>query len=313
MKRSGKSNLRTLPLLEWKKGDVSQYARDIGLGSDVADALMDLCGEDIVRAGPPDRESFHSIFSSRLGSPQQCTAALDAFAQRYRKVILRVYDANGGVREGIARAILLVNSMTRKWFGGAFHCGVEVYGKEWAFGRAGIYSTMPLQEVMGHRLRESVPMPVNAQAAPSQCSLLDPTEVDTLADMMKKVYPAGSYDLLNRNCCSFANEFCQKLGVGPIPAWCNRAANVAHAVSTEGRRILDGAGNIHGDEGEMMLGHASQMFARGEISREEYVILRERTRRYSKEAGEHVPAQLHVRENSEKKDSKLRVAGEISL
>ena len=66
MKRSGKSNSHSA---SWrKKGDVSQYARDIGLDP-TSQMRMDLCGEDIVRAGPPTESHFTAYSHRELAPP----------------------------------------------------------------------------------------------------------------------------------------------------------------------------------------------------------------------------------------------------
>merc|ERR1712194_720802 len=41
---------------------------------------------------------------------------------------------------------------------------------------------------------------------------------------MLEEYPGHDYDLLRRNCTHFADDFCQRLGVGGIPGWIHRLA-----------------------------------------------------------------------------------------
>ena len=56
---------------------------------------------------------------------------------------------------------------------------------------------------------------------------------------MEKDWVGPSYDLLKRNCCSFCNEFCVNLGVGPLPGWVNGLAGT-------GAQIYDITTNAHG-------------------------------------------------------------------
>merc|ERR1712226_984265 len=49
---------------------------------------------------------------------------------------------------------------------------------------------------------------------------------------MVEEYPGDDYDLLRRNCCHFADDFCQRLGVGSIPGWIYRLARVGAGVAT---------------------------------------------------------------------------------
>ena len=45
-------------------------------------------------------------------------------------------------------------------------------------------------------------------------------------------WPGDDYDLLRRNCCHFADEFCLNLGVGPIPGWIHRFARIGSTLDS---------------------------------------------------------------------------------
>jgi hypothetical protein len=160
----------------------------------------------------------------------------DIFSRRYRQVTLRIYDVTGGLKPWQEKAVLAINVAARSWIGGAYHVGVEVYGKEWAFGGGGVYWTNPKQEVMGHAFRESVIMPhtgMDPSEVPSADggSLLEPKEVSMLCEeALSPMWVGSSYDLIHRNCCHFADVLCSKLGVGTIPKWINRVARGASSV-----------------------------------------------------------------------------------
>jgi len=51
-------------------------------------------------------------------------------------------------------------------------------------------------------------------------------EIESLLEVLKYEYTGGDYDLLRRNCCHFADDFCQRLGVGRIPGWLYRLARI---------------------------------------------------------------------------------------
>ncbi|CAE7641900.1 desi2 [Symbiodinium sp. CCMP2592] len=50
-----------------------------------------------------------------------------------------------------------------------------------------------------------------------------------------------SYNVFRRNCCHFADEVCEILGVGNIPEWTYRLANIG-STAAEVIRVLDAPG-----------------------------------------------------------------------
>ncbi len=101
----------------------------------------------------------------------------NAFDKRRRQVIVRVYDVTGGLGPKGKSALLMVNKIFRSSLGGAYHCGVEVYGLEWAFGDGGVYCTYPKKEIMGHHFREVVRMPIGTGTAVSAVSAVSDVSV----------------------------------------------------------------------------------------------------------------------------------------
>jgi len=123
-------------------------------------------------------------------------------------VILHIYDAGG------TEMVKNVNTLLRAVGTGAFHTGVELYGKEWSFGftndgSSGIFSCPP-RSCKTHRYREAVPM---GETPMSQM------EVEDLLMQLASDWRGGHYDVLRRNCTHFSEEFCRRLGVGPLPHW----------------------------------------------------------------------------------------------
>jgi hypothetical protein len=223
------------------------------------------------------------------------------FWTRYRQVTLRVYDVTGGLTPVQQKAVLAVNRAARHLLGGAYHVGVEVYGKEWAFGAGGIYWTQPKHEVMGHSFRESIVMPPGGREVPSDdgSSLLTPKEIDLLCgpNGLSLMWVGTSYDLIYRNCCHFADVFCTKLGVGTIPKWINRVARGAASVDASlkslksavmfGRssRGMSSGVSAGPDHGVDLVKIANDMLSSGKISRDEYNRMMETNRKIQQDQG----------------------------
>jgi len=134
-------------------------------------------------------------------------------------VWLHIYDVFGALEK--------VNSFMKPVGSGAFHAGVEVYGKEWSYGYAtegmeGVYWTKPRCNDR-HRYRESV----NMGGTP-----LTETEVLMLVLEMKNHWPGFAYDILVRNCCHFSDALCRRLAVGPAPEWLMHLAGAGAALAS---------------------------------------------------------------------------------
>jgi len=125
-------------------------------------------------------------------------------------------------------------------FGGVFHAGVEVNGLEWSYGMSlcesmpGISCVEPRTHP-AHRYRQTV------QLRNTKCSA---EEIAELLSQVIEDYPGDDYDLLRRNCCHFADDFCRRLGAGRIPGWVHRLARVGAFAdfalqAVTGRKLLN--------------------------------------------------------------------------
>jgi hypothetical protein len=140
-------------------------------------------------------------------------------------VLLHIYDVS---QEDSVHKInkWLAHRKNPLKFGGIFHAGVEINGLEWSFGASdketvpGISCCEPRSHAQ-HRYRETVVL------KPSKLSKGD---VGELLSKMLEEYPGDDYDLLRRNCCHFADDFCRRLGAGGIPSWVHRLARVGAGV-----------------------------------------------------------------------------------
>jgi hypothetical protein len=101
----------------------------------------------------------------------------------------------------------------------AFHCGVEIFGREWSFqqtmnGGTGVFCCMP-------RKCHSV---TYAESVRMGSTPLSHETVKRLLERLRREWRGSSYDLLKKNCCHFCQEFCQYLKVGSLPEYITSAA-----------------------------------------------------------------------------------------
>jgi len=142
-------------------------------------------------------------------------------------VYIHIYDVS---QESSIRKLnrFLANKLSPLKFGGVFHAGVEVSGLEWSYGASSV-ETIPgivCHEVKTHpqhRYRQTVSMGYTSFTG---------EQVAELISEMVENYPGWDYDLLRRNCCHFADDFCQRMGVGRIPGWIYRFARVGAGFDT---------------------------------------------------------------------------------
>ncbi|KAJ9446279.1 DeSI-like protein [Diplonema papillatum] len=119
--------------------------------------------------------------------------------------------------------------------GGAFHGGVEVCDIEYSFGGTsegtGVFMCEP-RMCSSHRYRESIYM------GDTQMTV---EELAAMVEAMSAEWDGPSYNLLSRNCCSFSDEFCVRLGVGNTPAWVNKFATIGASARDLGNSKLGDA------------------------------------------------------------------------
>eukprot|EP00411_Alexandrium_monilatum_P031077 CAMPEP_0175369364 /NCGR_PEP_ID=MMETSP0095-20121207/20655_1 /TAXON_ID=311494 /ORGANISM="Alexandrium monilatum, Strain CCMP3105" /LENGTH=333 /DNA_ID=CAMNT_0016667481 /DNA_START=92 /DNA_END=1091 /DNA_ORIENTATION=- len=139
-------------------------------------------------------------------------------------VTLNIYNIGTG-KMGKA-----LNRFLRTLGTGAFHCGVEVYGREWSFsdtedgGGFGVFCSRP-RRCEGHNYSESVRM---------GRTNMTQSEVLKLIQLLTGYWPVAAYNTLTKNCCHFCNEFCLRLRVGSIPGWVMNLAGTGAAIMETG-------------------------------------------------------------------------------
>lgn len=169
-----------------------------------------------------ESEESSSSSTEPCSSPEDATQ--DGRSPRNR-VMLNIYDVSR--RE----AVRVMNAVLAHWLapvklGGAFHVAVEVFGMEWSYGRTfrdsrpGVVGLPPRRDP-NHTFRQTVHL---------GCTPLSMEAVTKLISELIEDYPGRSYDVLRRNCCHFADDFCKRLSVSPIPNWVHRLARFGAGV-----------------------------------------------------------------------------------
>jgi hypothetical protein len=153
------------------------------------------------------------------GLPQPTLPGAMPSFRRGAMVVLHIYDLGKG------EETQALNRILRVFGSGAFHCGVEVFGKEWSYRGAnrvgtGVFNCQP-RHCMSHTYCESVPMGE---------TYLSEGEVTALLSWLESEWAALAYSVLRHNCCHFADILCNHLGVGAIPSWVKSLADAAAAV-----------------------------------------------------------------------------------
>jgi len=136
-------------------------------------------------------------------------------------VSLQIYNVS---REGAIWWLntALANEALPIKFGGAFHVGVEVGGLEWSYG----FSSRESQSGVACKLPKCDQRHVFRQTLHLGVTRLSADQVSAILRDLIDEYPGCNYDLLQLNCCHFAEDFAHRLGVGPIPGWLCRLARV---------------------------------------------------------------------------------------
>eukprot|EP00933_Yihiella_yeosuensis_P064560 TRINITY_DN67997_c0_g1_i1.p1 TRINITY_DN67997_c0_g1~~TRINITY_DN67997_c0_g1_i1.p1 ORF type:complete len:447 (-),score=81.89 TRINITY_DN67997_c0_g1_i1:118-1458(-) len=176
------------------------------------------------------------LHEAALWDPPSPSTASAALAGRYNDpkpeehglpVRIHVYDVSQEESiQKINRVLAHKSSPIR--FGGVFHAGVEVNGLEWSFGfsasetHPGVSCVEPKTHPQ-HHYRQTVYLGRTIVQAEDIA--------DIITDLIEE-YPGDDYDLLRRNCCHFADDFSQRLGVGGIPGWVIRLARLGATLDT---------------------------------------------------------------------------------
>jgi hypothetical protein len=156
-------------------------------------------------------------------------------AKAFHPVFVHIYDVS---REDAIQRLnrILAHRLSPVKLGGVFHAGVEVDGCEWSYGfmedseDSGVEGVLPRMHPC-HHFRQTVDMPWTP---------LRRDQIQAVISELCDEWRGCDYDLLRRNCCNFADEFCQRLGVGRIPRWVCRLARIGARIDSV-MRLAQGA------------------------------------------------------------------------
>mmetsp|Transcript_91495 Transcript_91495/g.264026 ORF Transcript_91495/g.264026 Transcript_91495/m.264026 type:complete len:252 (-) Transcript_91495:58-813(-) len=168
-----------------------------------------VCGMETGSSGRRGMSPRSEVLRPTGNSPHVTSAPGRVYRER---VLVRVYD--------LGRTVLTRwhNEVSKGY--GAFHTGVEVYGREWSFGMTfddystGVTCNPPMMNP-DHNFRETLCMGYTS---------MSPKEVLRVIEEMKKDWKGCTYHVLNRNCHCFSDELCVRLGVSRLPSWVNQLA-----------------------------------------------------------------------------------------
>jgi len=101
-----------------------------------------------------------------------------------------------------------------------FHCGVEVYQCEWSYSATGSTSGA---ESPANRISCCQPKTCEGQAytesLPLGTTAASEDEVLKILQALRRSWSTTGTERQGRTCVLFAEEFCQRLGVQPLPEW----------------------------------------------------------------------------------------------
>jgi len=155
-----------------------------------------------------------------------CHASHEAVEERreHTAVFLNVYDLNEDWLQtnNLFRDVLKI--------GGAFHTGIQVHEHEWSYGQHGVSSTEPRMH-QTHIYRQSILMGTTRKSASEVLELIKRHIIPR--------WQGSDYDLLRRNCCTFADFLCMRLVRKRIPGWVSRFSKMASHASSGLGKVVD--------------------------------------------------------------------------
>lgn len=159
---------------------------------------------------------------------------LDTSQFQPNEVFLNVYDLGDTDTFTFINRLSTVNNNVL--LGGVFHTSVAVYSVEWCYGYTDDGTTgvdhLPPRSLRTHTYRTTVPL---------GCTPLSNDEVDGLIARLSEKWPGAAYDVLHKNCMTFAEELLQELQVRRMPRWVTRASHTASLIDSVSQTVLNGA------------------------------------------------------------------------
>jgi len=166
------------------------------------DAVLLLPTREPSAATTASTNSAASTFSANASaiSIRSCSPGMSG-ESALGQVTLNIYDL------GQSQTSRAINRVFGHVGMGVFHCGVEIYGREWSFRKcpegSGVFACRP-RCCPGHHFSESIPM---------GHARLNKTAALRLISTVSQGWHGTQYSMLRRNCCHFSREFCRLLEV----------------------------------------------------------------------------------------------------
>lgn len=192
----------------------------------VPDLGFDLSPPVGLGAAPQDRRSA-------------CQTEQRSFPQAPVDVILNIYwqravqtDEHGRVQRSMYGNELSIGSQWMKDILGVYHVGIEVHSTEYTFGHYRAPGTQQVGDagsgVFSHEPRRPGPNCVFKKSEVLGSTTVAAGQVaDICAALGGDNWSKASYNKIHHNCVDFCKTMGAKLGVGEIPTWCYRGAEVA--------------------------------------------------------------------------------------
>jgi hypothetical protein len=177
--------------------------------------------------------------------------------RRNNRIQLHIYDLLSqdalmqlpmGFMCEIGRVFNDVNSACHDLGTGAYHVGVEINGVEYAYGatntvgKSGVFACTP-RSSPGYQYRTTIDFgelplvrsswvtltkQIEGRDKPSTVytQVEEYVEGEQVIKEMQREYMGTDYDILRKNCCSFARDACLRLGIHPdeVPSWFSNLA-----------------------------------------------------------------------------------------
>jgi hypothetical protein len=166
-----------------------------------------------------------------------------------RQVFLNIYHLDNNWTDA--------NHVSKQVFGlgGAFHAGIEVHGCEWSYGGEGISCGEPRSHHV-HVYNESIPLGE---------SNLTVQRVHNLVANMASRWRGDDYNMLEKNCCNFADALSLQLVGYHVPQWVMRFPQLASKAAAHLNDIVDVKGLLQ----QSHASHAGPVGAAYETNRNE--------------------------------------------
>eukprot|EP00405_Crypthecodinium_cohnii_P013963 CAMPEP_0206451962 /NCGR_PEP_ID=MMETSP0324_2-20121206/19657_1 /ASSEMBLY_ACC=CAM_ASM_000836 /TAXON_ID=2866 /ORGANISM="Crypthecodinium cohnii, Strain Seligo" /LENGTH=218 /DNA_ID=CAMNT_0053921951 /DNA_START=123 /DNA_END=779 /DNA_ORIENTATION=+ len=151
--------------------------------------------------------------SLRSAGRQESSPRISPEVNQEDNVILHIYSL------GRSQTLNRANKVMKSFGIGVFHASVEIHGIEWSFALGG-NGTGILRCSPGvtddHLHLKAIDLgPTNLSA----------NEVLMMVMSMHSAWQAREYDIINKNCCHFADAFLKRLGKAGAPAWLLRSSS----------------------------------------------------------------------------------------